>query len=151
MSNPIKITFLKKIWWIAMISDQLLSRTELKILQQSDDNKLMMDNPMADLLKWHHHLGHEPFKTIHLLAAVNILIRYIIKAHMSVDQMKLSLPRFVAQMKGRLTKRRCIYNVIHRSPLWPMTHPSPRVNNFIANSGSKNIIWSLHMKTWCQS
>ena len=139
MSNPIKITFLKKIWWIAMISDQLLSRTELKILQQSDDDKLMMDNSMADLLKWHHHLGHEPIKTIHLLAAVNVRPRHIIKAHISkctasqygvmtkhpwrdktipnkirptviwsvcdcvsVDQMKLSLPRFWSSTERKI-------------------------------------------------
>ena len=63
-----------------IISDNTLSRSELKVIQRSDDENLKLNNLQAELLRWHHCLGHAPFKTIRLLAAADVLPRHLLSA-----------------------------------------------------------------------
>ena len=132
-----------------IIEDNSITRSEFKILQSIDDNNLRMNDPQAELLWWHHRLGHAPFKTVRLLAAANILPRHLLNAKIpkcsacqygamtrhpwrgkakpskikptiirgpgdcvSVDQIESSLPGFMAQLKGRLTKKRYNYATV---------------------------------------
>ena len=79
---------------IHIISDNSLSKVELKMLQQSYDSKLTMNYPQAELLRWHHCLVHAHFKTIQLLAAANILHRSLVNA---------IIPKCAACQYGTLT------------------------------------------------
>ena len=132
-----------------IIKDDMLSKSELKFIRSNEDEDIKMDDPQAELLRWHHRLGHTSFKTIRLLAAANMLPRHLLQAKIpkcsscqygamtkrpwrgrsqpskikptmvrgpgdcvSVDQMESSLPGFMAQLKGRLTKKRYNYATI---------------------------------------
>jgi len=124
-----------------------------------DAERLTVESPQADLLRWHYRLGHLSFKLIKAMSEVGLLPKHLAKARIpkcagcmfaamtkkpwrtkgsksgqvgrktkitrpgqcvSVDQLESPQVGFIAQIKGRLTKKRYKYATVfvdHHSDL----------------------------------
>ena len=63
---------------------------------QQEDSKLSISDPKAELLRWHHRLGHISFKAIRLLAAVGVLPKRLLQAR---------IPKYAACQYGLMTRK----------------------------------------------
>ena len=58
---------------IYIIKDAVLTRNDLKILRDHDEQTLTMKNPKAELLQWYYRYGHALFEFIWLMDATDAL------------------------------------------------------------------------------